>query len=49
MPMAAAANQLFTMAASAGLGALDDSAVAKVYEKLSDIELPQKSMVLPVK
>ena len=49
LPMAAAANQLFTMAASAGLGALDDSAVAKVYEKLSDIELPQKSMVLPVK
>lgn len=42
LPMAAAANQLFTMASSSGLGSLDDSAVVKVYETLSDIELPKK-------
>ena len=40
LPLAAAASQLFTMAASKGWGALDDAAVAKVYEALSDIELP---------
>ena len=40
LPIAAAASQLFIMAASAGMGALDDSAVAKVYERLSDIKLP---------
>jgi L-threonate 2-dehydrogenase len=39
--IAAAASQLFIMAAAAGMGGLDDSAVAKVYEKLSDIELPE--------
>jgi putative dehydrogenase len=44
LPIAAAANQLFTMAASAGMGELDDSAVAKVYEQLSDIELPEKDV-----
>ena len=40
LPLAAAASQLFTMAASKGWGALDDAAVAKVYEALSDIDLP---------
>jgi L-threonate 2-dehydrogenase len=42
VPLAATAHQLFTMAASAGMGNWDDAAVAKVYEKLSDITLPQK-------
>ncbi len=41
-PLAATAHQLFTMAASAGMGDWDDAAVAKVYECLSDIALPQK-------
>jgi putative dehydrogenase len=40
LPLAAAASQLFTMAAAKGWGGLDDAAVAKVYEALSDIELP---------
>ncbi|MCP5152109.1 MAG: NAD(P)-dependent oxidoreductase [Chromatiales bacterium] len=39
-PLAAVAHQLFTMAASAGMGRWDDAAVAKVYQRLSDIELP---------
>lgn len=39
-PLTAAAHQLFTMAASAGMADWDDAAVAKVYEKLSDITLP---------
>lgn len=39
-PLAATAHQLFTMAASAGMGDWDDAAVAKVYERLSDIALP---------
>lgn len=40
-PLAATAQQLFTMAASAGMGDWDDAAVAKVYERLSDITLPK--------
>jgi 3-hydroxyisobutyrate dehydrogenase len=40
-PLAATAHQLFTMAASAGMGNWDDAAVAKVYERLSDITLPE--------
>ena len=40
LPLTAAASQLFTMAASKGWGGLDDAAVAKVYEALSDIALP---------
>ena len=43
LPLAAAASQLFTMAASKGWGALDDAAVAKVYEALSNIDLPNGS------
>ena len=39
--MATAASQLFTMATSMGMGRLDDSAVAKVYESMSNIALPQ--------
>jgi putative dehydrogenase len=39
-PLAATAHQLFTMATSAGMGDWDDAAVAKVYERLSDIALP---------
>jgi 3-hydroxyisobutyrate dehydrogenase-like beta-hydroxyacid dehydrogenase len=38
--LAAMAQQLFTMAASLGMGVWDDAAVVKVYEKLSDITLP---------
>jgi len=41
-PLTAAAHQLFTMASSAGFGGEDDSAVIKVFEKLTGIELPQK-------
>jgi len=41
LPMATAASQLFTMATSMGMGRLDDSAVAKVYESMSNIALPQ--------
>ena len=40
LQLTAAASQLFTMAASKGWSALDDAAVAKVYEALSDIDLP---------
>lgn len=40
VPLAAAAHQLFTMAASAGMADWDDAAVVKVYERLSDITLP---------
>ena len=40
LPMTAQAFQLFTMASSSGLGREDDAAVVKVWEKLSDIELP---------
>ncbi len=40
LPMAAQAYQLFTMASSAGLGREDDAAVVKVWQRLSDIELP---------
>ncbi len=43
LPLAAAASQLFTMAASKGWGGLDDAAVAKVYEALSDIVLPDST------
>jgi putative dehydrogenase len=40
VPLSASAHQLFTMAAAAGMGAWDDAAVVKVYERLSDIKLP---------
>jgi putative dehydrogenase len=40
VPLATTAYQLFTMAASAGMSDWDDAAVAKVYERLSDITLP---------
>jgi 3-hydroxyisobutyrate dehydrogenase len=39
-PLAATALQLFTMAAAAGYGRQDDSAVIKVYERLAGIALP---------
>lgn len=41
LPMATAASQLFTMATSMGMGQLDDAAVAKVYESMSNITLPE--------
>lgn len=37
LPLAAAAHQLFLMAAAAGLGREDDSAVVKVFERLAGI------------
>lgn len=43
LPMAAQAFALFTMASSAGLGREDDAAVVKVWQRLSDIELPDGS------
>ena len=42
LPMATAASQLFTMATSMDMGRLDDAAVAKVYESMSNITLPKK-------
>jgi 3-hydroxyisobutyrate dehydrogenase len=39
LPLAAAAHQQFLAAAAAGLGAEDDAAVVKVYEKLAGIEV----------
>ena len=41
LPMSAQAFQLFTMASSAGLGREDDAAVVKVWQRLSDIALPE--------
>jgi L-threonate 2-dehydrogenase len=37
LPQAAAAHQLFLMAAAAGLGREDDAAVVKVFERLAGI------------
>jgi putative dehydrogenase len=39
LPLAAAAHQLFLMAAAAGLGREDDAAVVKVYERLAGISV----------
>jgi 3-hydroxyisobutyrate dehydrogenase len=39
LPIAAAAHQLFLMAAAAGYGRLDDSAVVKVFEQLAGIHV----------
>jgi 3-hydroxyisobutyrate dehydrogenase len=41
MPVAASALQQFTAASGMGLGREDDSAVIKVYQRLSGIELPK--------
>ena len=40
-PLTAAAHQLYLAAAGAGLAGEDDSAVVKVYQQLSGIELPK--------
>ena len=40
-PLTAAAHQLYLSAAGAGLSGQDDSAVIKVYQQLSGIELPK--------
>lgn len=42
LPLTAAAHQLYLAAAGAGLGGEDDSAVVKVYQQLSGIQLPEK-------
>jgi len=42
-PLAAAAHQLFVMASATGHGAEHDSAVVKVYEQLTGIEVKSKS------
>lgn len=42
LPLAAAAHQLFIMASAAGHGAEHDSAVVKVYEQLTGIEVKSK-------
>jgi putative dehydrogenase len=39
LPLAAAAHQLFLMAAASGHGALDDAAVVKVYEGLTGVSV----------
>ncbi|MGP1397641.1 MAG: L-threonate dehydrogenase [Inquilinaceae bacterium] len=40
LPLSAAAHQMFLAASAAGMGRWDDAAVAKVYQRLSDIDLP---------
>lgn len=40
LPISAAAHQMFLAASAAGMGRWDDAAVAKVYERLSNIDLP---------
>ena len=40
LPLTAAAHQLYLAAAGAGLGGQDDSAVVKVYQMMSGIDLP---------
>lgn len=42
LPLSAAAHQQFLAAGAAGLGGEDDSAVIKVFQKLSGIDLPEK-------
>jgi 3-hydroxyisobutyrate dehydrogenase len=42
LPLAAAAHQLFLMAAAAGFGREDDAAVVKVFEKLTNISVISK-------
>ena len=39
LPISAAAHQMYLMAASAGLGREDDSAVVKIFEQLTGIEV----------
>ncbi len=43
LPLAAAAHQLFLMAAAAGHGRADDAAVVKVYEALAGIDVSRKA------
>ena len=43
LPLAAAAHQLFLMAAAAGLGREDDAAVVKVFERLAGISVEPAS------
>jgi len=40
LPLAAAAHQQFLAAAGAGLGRADDSAVVRVYERLTGVNIP---------
>jgi 3-hydroxyisobutyrate dehydrogenase len=42
LPLAAAAHQLFLMAAAAGFGRADDAAVVKVFEMLANISVNKK-------
>ncbi len=48
-PLTAAAHQLYLSAAGSGLAGEDDSAVVKVYQKLSGIELPKARRKKPRK
>jgi len=41
LSIATAASQLLTVATSIGMGQLGESAVAKVYESMCNIALPQ--------
>lgn len=43
LPLTAAAHQLYRAAAGAGLGGQDDSAVIKVYQMMSGIQLPAQT------
>lgn len=48
-PLTAAAHQLYLAAAGSGLAGEDDSAVVKVYQQLSGIELPKARRKKPAK
>ena len=43
LPLAAAAHQLFLMAAAAGWGRIDDAAVVKVYEQLGGFSVAERA------
>ena len=43
VPMAAAALQMFLMTSAAGMGADDDASVARLYARISDIDLTRSS------
>jgi 3-hydroxyisobutyrate dehydrogenase len=40
LPIAGAALQMFLMASAAGMGADDDSSIARVYARLASLDLP---------
>ena len=43
VPMASAALQLFLMTAAAGMGRDDDASVARIFARIADVELPDRT------